>query len=322
MSLPPNIDLIKSKIETEFKAYTDSIEVLGALREFLDKNAITSYIEKKVYKINGGDKQPDLLVVSKNFLFIDHKFTKSNEPKTLEDKIEEMAEYNRSFYFDDPKSRKRIQITPECVMLTPKEVIKHFRKNAKCPITWGYKIDGTVFIEESIGKVNDSKIASFFKPSLIIPISRERRKYRFVLSHAPKCYTAFQVYNAICFIYNSKDCDKTTFQANYNDLLSDFNDLFPPWVLKEAKQLNATRLDEALSLLTRLGWIEVVNSQSGKVIIVNRKKFLRTGDVLGLFKAEEAKELFEQKMREYKVQEKKGYPSQKTTQLTLNLFPH
>jgi hypothetical protein len=320
LSFPPDFDTIKNQIDTEFKGYTDSIEVLSALRDFLDFRSIPCYIEKKVYKTEGGEKQPDLIVASKNFLFIDHKYTKSDDPRTLEGKIKEVNEYNHSFYFEDPKTKTRIEITPECVMLTPKEVVKHFRKKTKCPITWGYKLDGSVYIEQSIGSVSDSQISAFFSPYLIVPLSAERRKYRFVLSHAPKSYTTYQVYSTIYFMYQTKDFDKTTYQAKYEDILSDFNDLFSPWVLKEAKQLNVTRLDEALAFLSRLGWIEVVDSPSGKIIIVNKKKFFRTGDVVGFFKTEDAKALFEEKMREYRAMEKKGYPSQKTEQLKMTRF--
>ena len=164
MPIPPDFDSIKNQIDTEFRAYTDSIEVLSALRDFLYAKNIPSYIEKTVYKQEGGTKQPDLIIASANYLFVDHKYTKSNDDKTLEGKIEEMNEYKRSFIFEDQKVKIKIEINPECVMLTPKDVVKYFKKKTNCPITWGYKLDGSVYIEQSIGSVKDVQISSFFNP--------------------------------------------------------------------------------------------------------------------------------------------------------------
>ena len=324
LAVLPNLDIIKNQVDTEFRAYVDAIEVLSALRDFLTSKSINCYIEKRVHKkSNNLPKEPDFIIQSGAYLFVDHKYTKSSDDKTLESKVQEIAEYNCSFIFEDQKTKLLIEINPECIMLTPKEVVKNFKKKTNCPITWGYKLDGGVYIEQSIGSVNNAQILSFFNPTLIIPLSAERRRYRFVLSHAPKPYTTWQIYSTIFIMYRTKDFDKSTFEVKYSEILADFNNLFPPWILKEAKQLNARRLEEALTFLKELGWLEIIDAPNSpeKTIVVDRKKFSKTGDALSYFKSEYAKQLFDEQMKQYKASiGKKGLGTSKQEQVKMSQF--
>ena len=322
MPLPnlPDLEVIKKEIENEFRAYCDAIELLSSLRDFFHSKSIPCHIEKTVDKKDGGYKQPDLIVCSDNYLFIDHKYTKSQCERNLEEKISAVNEYDTIYIFEDEK-RNKIEIQPECVMLTPKDVIKSIRKKSNCPVTWGYKLDGSVWVEQSIGSVKDSKVSSFFNPVMVISLSSESTKYRFVLSHAPKAYTTFQVYSILWILYQPKDYYKTTFQITYRQILSDFNNMFSPWVLKEAHQLNPTRLKEALTFLSKLGWLELIDSPSGKVVLVNRKKGLKMGDLIPFFKAQHAQQEYERQMRKYKaLLAKKGLSYLNSEQSKLTRF--
>ena len=113
MSFPklPDLDDIKNQIESEFRAYCDAIEILSSLRDFFRNKSIPCHIEKSVEKKAGGDKQPDLIVCSDNYLFIDHKYTKTQCEKNLDEKINEVNGYDTVFIFEDEKKTRRF-VTP------------------------------------------------------------------------------------------------------------------------------------------------------------------------------------------------------------------
>jgi hypothetical protein len=97
--------------------------------------------------------------------------------------------------------------------------------------------------------------------------------------------------------------------------------MFSPWVVKEAHQLNPTRLKEALTFLSGLGWLELVDSPTGKIVSVNRKKGLRNGDLIPFFKAEHAKQEYEKEMRKYKaVMKQKGISLTESKQAKITRF--
>lgn len=299
MPNPPNIDAIKKQIEIEFRAYVNAISVLGTLRDYFQEHSFICYVEKRIEKKAGNYKTPDLLLRSNNFLFIDHKYTESGDDKNLDDKIEKMKEYNTIFVFKDPDTSVPVEFQPECVMLTPRDIIKYLKKKANCPVTWGYKLDGTVAIEQSIGKVKDLRVDSLFSPTLLAPISDEARKYKFILSHAPKSYTTVQVYAILWTMHSAKDFLKPTFQVKYSEILKYFNQSFSPWISPEAMQLNASRLKEALRFLHSLRWIKLLDSDSGKIIEVIRKRGRSMGDVIPYLINEQAKEEYAKQLKKY-----------------------
>lgn len=312
MPNPPNMDAMKRQIEIEFRAYVNAISVLGALRDYFEEHSFTCYIEKKIDRKAGNYKTPDLLVRSDSFVIIDHKYTESDDDKNLNDKIEKMNEYNTIFVFKDQESSVPVEFQPECVMLTPREIIKYLRKKTNCPVTWGYKLDGTVAIEQSIGRVKDPRIGSLFSPTLLAPISDEARKYKFILSHAPKSCTTFQVFAILWNMHSAKDYLKPTFQVKYSEILKYFNQSFSPWISPEATQLNTTRLKEALRFLDGLHWINLLDSDSGKTIVVIRRKGRSMGNVIPYLINEQVKEEYAKELKKYvKQSEKTKAPKEK-----------
>lgn len=315
---PPDSAEIKKGIEIEFNAYVDEIQVLGSLREYLETMKITSYIEKKIDKKDGSFKTPDLLICSENYLIVDHKYTESSDEKTLADKVNEMSEYVSVFLLHDNKSNKNIEFNPECVMLVPESAVKHFKNNLNCPVTWGYKLNGDVTIEQGIGSVQDSKILSLFTPSLGFPKAEEIAKYKFIISHAPLAYTTSQVYTILWMLMSSpSDYFAAEFKVKYDTILDQFNHLFPQWVSPEVKQMNVSRLREALIFLQELSWVRWL--ESDKEVIVYKQKGRHMGETISYLIEQQAKRLYTHQLREYE-RVKEAEEKQKGKQTTLNGF--
>ena len=318
-SKPPDSARIRRLIETEFNAYVHEIIVLGSLREYLETLNIKSYVEKKIDKKDGNYKTPDLLICSGNYLIVDHKYTESTDEETLADKVRDMNEYRSIFVLHDPKNKKDIEFDPECVMLVPENVVKYFKNNLDCPVTWGYKLNGDVTIEQGIGSVQDSKILSLFTPSLWFPKAEEIVKYKFVISHAPLAYTASQVYTILWTLMSSpSDYFATEFQVKYDTILDQFNHLFPPWVSSEVKQMNVTRVKEALIFLQELGWVRWF--ESDKAIIVHKQKGRLMGETISYLIEQQTKKVFEQQLREYERAAEDITRKRKGRQTTINGF--
>ncbi len=317
-SRSPDAAEIKRCIEIEFNAYILEIQVLGSLREYLASMKITSYIEKKINKKDGNYKTPDLLISSDNFLIVDHKYTESTDERTLADKVNEMSEYKSTFLLHNNKNNKDIEFDPECVMLVPESAVKYFRKNLNSPVTWGYKLNGDVTIEQGIGTVQDSKILALFNPSMWFQKAEEIAKYKFVISDAPLAYSASQVYTILWTLMSSpSDYFATEFKVKYDTILEQFNHLFPQWVSPEVKQMNVTRLREALIFLQELGWVRWL--ESDKEVIVFKQKGRNMGDIISYLIEQQAKKLYEHQLRVYEraiaAEEK-----QKGKQMTLTGF--
>jgi hypothetical protein len=315
---PPDSAEIKKGIEIEFNAYVHEIQVLGSLREYLETMKITSYIEKKIDKKDGNYKTPDLLICSENYLVVDHKYTESIDEKTLADKVNEMSEYRSAFLLHDSKSNKDIEFDPECVMLVPESAVKHFKNNLNCPVTWGYKLNDDVTIEQGIGSVQDTKILSLFNPSMWFPKAEEIAKYKFVISHAPLAYTSSQVYAILWTLMSSpSDYFATEFKVKYDTILDQFNHLFPQWVSPEVKQMNVTRLKDALIFLQELSWVRWL--ESDKEVIVYKQKGRHMGETISYLIEQQAKRLYRHRLREYE-RATEAEEKQKGKQTTLNGF--
>jgi len=266
----PDLSSVKKGIETELNAYVHAINVLGSFREYLRSLGIQCYIEKKVDKKEGNHKTPDFLIRSNNFLMVDHKYTESEDERTLASKIEDMKEYDTTFVLPSSKPEKQVEFKPECVMLTPKKAVKHFRKILNCPITWGYTLNEDILIEQGIRSVTDSRILSLFNPTMLCPKAPEVAKYKFIISHAPLPYTACQVYYILWTLSPPARFFFPEFEVKYDDILDVFNNLFPPWISGEVRQLNDSRLRKALQFLHETGWIRFLETEN-KVIVIRRK---------------------------------------------------
>ena len=308
---------VKKKIETELNSYIHAITVLSSLREYLRNLKIECYIEKKIKKKEGEPKTPDLLIHSDNYLIVDHKYTESKDQRTLADKVEKMKEYDTIFVISNFKSKKEIEFKPECVMLTPKQAVNFFRKILGCPVTWGYTLNEEIVVEQGIGSVKDSRILSLFNPTVLCPKAEEFSRYKFIISHAPLPYTACQVYIILWTLSPPTQFFAPEFEVKYDDILDGFNHLFPPWISPEIKQLNTSRLSEALIFLQVTGWIRWLETE--KKVIVYRKKGRLIADSLSylvdhyvkIVHTERVKE-YEKKVKELKI-EKPGKQEQIST---------
>jgi len=273
----PVLESVKKEVESEVNAYIDAITVLSSLQAYFQDLNIECYIEMKLRKKDGNHKTPDLLIRSANHIIVDHKYTESENETTLTGKLEEMREYDTVFIFNDSKLKSE-EFTPEVVMLTPERVVKHFKEFLNCPITWGYQLDREIVIRQTMGAVEDSTVSSLFNPDLLCPVAEELYKYKFFMSHPPLPYMATQIYNILFTLSPPAQFHNIEFEVKYNDILEGFNNIFPPWVGREVKQLTVKRLGGALNFLQRVGWIKWFETE--KSIIVYRNKGRQSGDLL------------------------------------------
>lgn len=274
----PDLEGVEKEVESEINAYIDAISVLSSLQVYLKDMSIECYIEMKIKKKSGNSKTPDLLIRSANYIIVDHKYTESENERTLAGKLEEMREYDRVFIFDDRKSKLEEEFKPEVVMLTPERVAKHFQDFLNCPITWGYQLNSEIVIKQAIGAIKDSTVSSLFNPDLVCPLARQISKYKFLTSHPPLPYTAVQIFNLLFNLSPPTQFFSSEFEVKYQDVLDGFNDIFPPWIRGEVQQLNVKRLGEALDFLQKVGWIRWFEPE--KIVIVYRNKGRLVADLL------------------------------------------
>lgn len=299
----PKLENIQKEVKSEFDAYIDSITILGSLRTHLKNIKIDCFLELKLWKKDGTHKTPDFLIKSANYIIVDHKYTKSDDRKTLTGKIDDMNEYDTVFIHKNPETKNDIEFSPEVVMLTPECVLKHFKQFLNCPTTWGYTLDSEILINQGISAVKDPRIASLFKPSLTFPVSEEISKYKFFISHAPLPYTACQIYNILFTLTPPTQFFKKEFEVKFDDILEIFNNLFPPWVRREIKQLNVNRLSDSLDFLRRVGWIKWYKPE--KIVIVDKKKGRQVGDLMIYLIDKYVKELHDKRVKKYQDEIKK-----------------
>jgi len=276
----PDLADVEKRVRSEVNAYIDSISILPSFRTYLKNLGIKCYIERKINKKFGGFKTPDLIVYSNNFLIIDHKFTTSDSTINLSSKVEEMATYDADYLWIEKTDGKPIEFKPEIVMLTPNEEIQNFKKILSCPITWGYELEEEISIEQGIGSVKDGEVLKLFDPIFTFPISEEAAKYQFIISHPPLPYTAWRVYMILWTCLSGHDAryHSPQFKVGYDVILTTFNHLFPPWISAEIKQMNDTRLKEALVFLDKLHLVDWIKPE--KQIIVDRNKGRLIADLL------------------------------------------
>lgn len=297
----PDLESVKSDVKSEVKAYVDAITVLGSLQTHLQEKNIECHVELKIWKKDGNYKTPDLLIRSDNYIIVDHKYTESENEKTLNGKLEEMREYDKMFFLKNAKSKK--EFMPEVVMLTPESVVKYFNKFLNCPITWGYEINSEIAIKQTIGAVKDPSMSSLFNPNLTCPVADEISKYKFFISHPPLPYAAFIIFSVLFTLIKAPQFFKPEFEVKYDTILKGFNEMFPPWIRREVKQLKVTRLSESLDFLDRVGWIKWFETE--KLIIVYKNKGRRVGDLLVYLIDKHANTIHSQRVKQFEKELKK-----------------
>lgn len=299
----PLLESVKNEVTSEVNAYIHSITVLSSLQAYLRDMDIDCYIEMRLWKKDGKHKTPDLLIRSANYIVVDHKYTESKNEQTLTGKLEEMKKYDTTFILEDIESKSKNEFTPEVVMLTPKKIVKHFKELLNCPITWGYELDSEIVIKQAISAVKDSTISSLFNPNLICPVAEEISKYKFFISHPPLPYAACQIYNVLFTLSPPSQFFSPEFEVKYDVILKGFNEMFPPWIRREVKQLKVTRLSESLYFLQRVGWIKWFETE--KIIIVSRNKGRQVGDLLSYLVDKHVKTEHTKRVKEFENQLKK-----------------
>ena len=310
----PNIESVKNEVQSEINAYIHAITVLSSLQTYLKDMNIECYIEVRLWKKDGTHKTPDLLIHSANYIIVDHKYTESENEKTLTGKLEEMKAYNTTFMLKDIKSKLKSEFAPEVVMLTPQRVVKYFKGLLNCPITWGYELDSEIVIRQTNGAIKDSSVSSLFNPNLSFPVAEEISKYKFFISHPPLPYAACQIFNLLFTLIPPTQYFSSEFEVKYNDILEGFNNIFPPWVRREVKQLNVTRLGSSLNFLQKVGWIKWFETE--KIIIVYKNKGRQVGDLLSYLvekyvKMEHSKRVKQYERRLKKLEALKKPPTQR-----------
>lgn len=316
----PELESIKKGVLTEVRAYIDAITVLSSLQDYIRGVGIECHIEKKLRKKDGNPKTPDLLICSDNYIIVDHKYTESENEKTLADKLEDMREYDSAFVFSNGKPSSRKEFTPEVVMLTPEGSVGLFKKFLNCPITWGYSLDSEIVIKQMIGAIKDSNVLSLFSPDLVCAMAEEISRYKFFISHPPLPYASCEIYNVLWTLSPPKQFFAPEFEVKYKDVLDVFNALFPPWISGEAKQLNVKRLEEALDFLQKTKWIKWFKTQ--RLVVVYRNKGRNIADTLSYLIDYYAKNLHVKRVIEFQKEVKKVEQLQKpVAQKKLEDFP-
>lgn len=305
----PTLASVKNEIESEINAYIHSLTLLSSLREYFKSRGIECHIEPKIKKKIGDPSTPDLLLHANNFLIVDHKYTQSIDQRTLSNKISEMKKYDTSFFLPSDASGTEVETKPEVVMLTPEKSIPILKTLSNCPVTWGYILEENIELRQSIGSVKDSKILSLFTPTLSCSLSAEIAKYKFIISHPPTPYTAVHVYSFLWNLIQPTQFFAPEFEVKYDDILTVFNSFFPPWLRPEIRQMSVTRLEEALDLLQKVGWIRWYRQEN--LILVDRTKGRLIPDISSYLidnfvKIEHAKRVkkYEGKVKERRTHEK------------------
>lgn len=305
----PTLASVKNEIESEINAYIHSLTLLSSLREYFKSRGIDCHIEPKIKKKSGDPSAPDLLLHANNFLIVDHKYTQSTDQRTLSNKISEMKKYDAFFLLFDDGSQTEVETKPEVVMLTPEKNIPIFKTLSNCPITWGYVLEENIELRQSIGSVKDSRVLSLFTPTLSCPLSTEIAKYKFIISHPPTPYTAVQVYSFLWTLIQPTQLFAPEFEVKYDDILTVFNSFFPPWLRPEIRQMSVKRLEEAIDLLQKVGWIRWYKQEN--LILVDKTKGRLIPDISAYLidnfvKIEHAKKVkkYEGKVKERKIPEK------------------
>jgi hypothetical protein len=305
----PTLASVKNEVESEVNAYIHSLTLLSSLREYFQSKGIECHIEPKIRKKNGDYNTPDLLLHSNNFLIVDHKYTESIDQRTLSNKINDMKKYDKLFLLPDDESQTEVETKPEVVMLAPAKSTPIFKTLSNCPITWGYVLEENIELRQSIGSVKDTKILSLFTPTISCPLSTEIAKYKFIISHPPTPYTAVHVYSFLWNLIQPTQFFAPEFEVKYDDVLTVFNSFFPPWLRPEIRQMSVKRLEEALDLLQKVGWIRWYKQEG--LILVDRTKGRLIPDISSYLidnfvKIEHARRVkkYEGKIKERKILEK------------------
>jgi hypothetical protein len=298
----PDLDHVRNVITSEVQAYVYAVTVLSSLREVLQQNGFECHIEKKLYKRDGSHKKPDFLICSDNYIIVDHKYTKSKAVDNLLDKIEVMKGYNTKFILNNTKGEETKEFDPEVVMLTPQKAVQWFKGFLDCPITWGYELNDEITIKQSVRSIKDPRVSALFRPDLSFQRAEDIAKYKFITSDTPLPYVACHVYMILFTLRRPDQTFSDKFEVKYGELLDRINTLYPPWVRPEIKQLNVTKLREALHFLQGIRWIRWFKSEN--MVVVDKKKGQLVPDLLIYFIERLAKDQYEQLIKRYERERK------------------
>lgn len=228
--------------------------------------------------VNGDHHIPDIFAIGSQYSFIEEKGSLPEKEDTLRLEIEKVLSYQVEHSFEGAKFNPQvILLCPDDVFEKRRRFLKSFQRSLPI-ITYPFPVEDPIILKQNQGAIHDQKLVPTLTGKEKIQQARMTiTTIGFLRSDPPVPYTAWRVWE---ILWLRSDVSQKDFTMKYSALLDQCRLFYPPWLTKEAAQISQGRLNDALQLLSFIGWIEFAgNLTPSTEIMVHYSKGdrLRTG---------------------------------------------
>lgn len=235
-------------------------------------------MERIVEATNGDQHKPDIFAIGDDYSFIEEKGALPEKEDTLKLEIQKVLSYVTEHSFEGTKFTPQvILLCPEDIFEKRKQLLKSFQR--KLPIiTYPFPVEVPIILKRSQGTIHDLKLIPTLTGKEKIQQARTFiTTIGFLRYDPPVPYTAWRVWE---ILWLRSGAFQNDFTMKYSKLLEQCRLFYPSWLSNEAAQISQGRLNDALQLLSSIGWIEFAHGLSPDTEITvhySKGDRLRTG---------------------------------------------
>ena len=226
----------------------------------LESKNIRAFVERLVESTKGDQHKPDIFTIGDDYSFIEEKGSLPENKDTLRFEIEKVLSYGTEHTFEGAK------FTPQVILLAPEDIYGKHKQTLlayqrKLPaISYPFPVEDPIILKRNQGTIHDKKL---------IPTLTGRDKIRqartfittiaFLRDDPPVPYTAWRIWE---ILWMRSGASQNDFKMKYSTLLEQCRLFYPPWLSNESAQISQGRLNDALQLLSYIGWVEFAHNLS------------------------------------------------------------
>jgi hypothetical protein len=235
------------------KAYESKIILFSSLKFHLEEGGITTKVEYKVDRPGQEPDAPDLFVLANPFTFIEEKGSLPSNPAYTRLEIEKVLSYEAKHSFEGK------EFVPQVALLCPEDVYadkKQFLEDHQsrlAVLVYEFPVEDPITLRLVQGKLRAKEL----EVALVGPEIPHARKViptvKFLRSDPPIVYSAWTIWQ-VMWTYTTTSL--SDFTVEYRALVDQCRKFYPGWLGADTEQVTYGRLNDALGLLSYVGWIE------------------------------------------------------------------
>jgi len=235
------------------KAYESKIILFSSLKVHLEQHGIPTKVEYRIERPGKDPDSPDIFALAEPLTFIEEKGSLPTVPRIAQLEVEKILEYETKHLFEGR------EFVPQVVLLCPQDVhadkaIMLSASADRLPVlTYEFPVEDPIVLKLRQGSLRSKALESALLDREIPHARKVIPTVKFLRADPPAVYSSWMIWQVL---WSFSTTSLNDFTVQYKALIDQCKKFYPGWLGADTEQITYGRANDALDLLSYVGWVE------------------------------------------------------------------